>query len=169
MTKVAKNIAAQNEIVNDATTETGLQLNNQMHEETGVVAISVDEDTYINSLAILSKVAEMKNGIELTAEYVKMEKGQELRGVYAGQHKIQSTKGNAATNDRIDENGMVNAAKLLVQTSDGGKPKFVIMADIKVVGTLANTKPGTAVSITCLGMKKGKNGDYRDFSIQQLF
>lgn len=149
---------------------TGLALAASGPIESGdIVAIeSMSMESYQQTLAMLGGLKTMQAGPELTATYLKIEQGEEIRGIYIGVHKISSQYD--GENGRTDENGEIETVKvMMVDEDNSGAPKFVIIGDVVVVGTLKTMPVKTAVSIACTGKERGKNGFYKKFSIRPLY
>jgi hypothetical protein len=176
--KTNKTANNETEIVNDATTETGLQVSQQndsqdlAHNGPEVYGVELTADVAEATMAALAMLPSMNRGIEVTAEYYKFTaEGEQIRGIYAGQQRITPTKGGTttATNSRVGTDGKIAAAKLMIEGENGGKPKMIICADAVIVSTLESFRPATPVAITFKGEKTGKNGTYKQYSIEQLF
>ena len=87
--------------------------------------------------------------MEVTSEYIKFEKDEVRNFVYVGIVPMKS----------VDGKSTVEAVKVGFMDEDKDF-RFGITAATVLVGSAKQLKQGTPLRVTCLGKKKGKEGEY---------
>jgi len=118
-----------------------------------------DDGSILDSNDMLSQLESSEAGQELVNEYWVPVEGEEVRAFFLGLTSMP--KMNSTTGERVD------AVKLLIKDEDGAASQ-VINADKVLVSSLKDMKALTPVTIVNTGWTKGKNGKYRQFSINTL-
>lgn len=112
-----------------------------------------NENLSIEQLQNMLETMKPNKTVSLSADMLSMEAGSEVRAIFVGMCEVSKF-------NKPDE--LTEAVELL--TKDGMKKS----ADKALVSTLRGKKAPMAILIECLGMKKGKNGEYREFNIYPL-
>lgn len=111
-----------------------------------------EETLSVSQLQAMLETMKVNKEVSLSADILTMKAGDSIRAIFVGMCEMQ----------KFNSSELGDAVELL--TADGMKKS----GDKALVSTLRGKKVPLAILIECLGMKKGKNGEYREFNIYPL-